>query len=338
MNLCTGTICSNTKNASILLPVKSIVSTKINLDKNKTWNVGIDQSSSCTGITVISTDNELIGLFDLYRDKNLDSAQFYRELKFFLMAILDGQKVAHLVYEKPIPNAKFRSAQAVLLELKGKLTDWLYEIPALEGAKVDSLLPQTWKSLVMNPTKGKNRSKIKKEIASDIVDIYPCLCDYFNNYLFKDYDSFDSCGIITGYLKYAYNELGMEQIHGSIEKTHNSLVLYFQADKNLSFAEAIAEKFGVWCQTDLVSKMQFLAYNMRYDLNTNVRMASSSGGNIITLLPSSAELTLKWKYGIDTSGSMNTYMVVYRKGELTTRECNALTTVFKWNEVVCGEK
>lgn len=309
----------------------------LNLSTDLTWDIAIDQSTSCTGITVMATDETIAGTFDIHRDKSLPDRVFYKELKEFLVRLTSNKKVRMLVYEKPLPKRQFQNAQRVLYELKGRLEEWIYDIPELEAADIiDSIFPQTWKSLVMDKSKGKNRSGKKIEIARDLIDRYPALREYGMAYPYTDYDGFDSLGILTGYKRYAFNSVGMEQIHGTIEQRHIAAVFYYAADKNKSFREVKDEAFGLYKEFPCLWDMKFMAYNLGYKLTQNIRMASSGDVPVMTMLPPTEHQYLKWSYNMDVEGK-NVFAFIFKKSYLSRNNYEAFCDILPCNQEVYGE-
>lgn len=328
----------NPKNENhIMIPEMPLSQAQINLDKNDVWDIGIDQSTSCTGITVMNVNETIGGIFDLHRDKALEDRVFYHELKQFLQRLVENKKVRILVYEKPIPKPQFKNAQRVLYELKGRLEEWIYDIPELGEANViDSVFPATWKSLVMDKSKGKNRSNNKLEIARDLIDIYPALREYGLAYPYTDYDGFDSLGILTGFKRYAYNKVGMEQIHGTMEKRHVAAVFYYAADKDMNFTDVFKQAFGIYNTFPSLWEMKFLAYNLNYNLTQNIRMASSGNVPVMTMLPETTHQYVKWEFNIDTEGK-NLFAFIFKKSYLSKNNYDAFCRVLPNNAEVYGE-
>lgn len=285
----------------------------------------------------MNAQETLAGTYDLHRDKSLPDRVFYKELKEFLVRLVANKKVRMLVYEKPVPNRKFQTAQRMLYELKGRLEEWIYDIPELEAASIiDSVFPQTWKSLVMDKSKGKNRSNDKLEIARDLIDLYPALREYGMSYPYTDYDGFDSLGILTGFKRYAFNKAGMEQIHGTIEKKHIAAVFYYAADKDKSFTDVRTEAFGIYHVFECLWPMKFLAYNLGYKLTQNIRMASSGQVPVMTMLPPTEHQYLKWSFNMDVENK-NVFAFIFRKSYLSKNNYDAFCDVLPCNQEVYGE-
>ena len=328
----------NPKNENhIMIPEVALGAAQINLDEKEVWDIGIDQSTSCTGLTIMNAEETVAGTFDLHRDRSLDDRVFYRELKQFLTRLVANKKVRILVFEKPVPNPRFKSAQHVLYELKGRLEEWVYEIPELENAKIfDSIYPQTWKSLVMDKSAGKNRANKKIEIARDMIKLFPALREYGQAYPYTDYDGFDSLGILTGFKRYAFNEVGMEQIHGTIEKRHTAVVYYFTADKAMKFDEVFKAAFGDLSVVTDLQGMKFLAYNLRYKFNENIRMASSGNYPVMTMLPPNTHDYVKWEFNLDTENK-NVFAFIFKKSALGRSNYNAFCNILPAFQEVYGE-
>lgn len=149
----------------------------------------------------------------------------------------------------------------------------------------------------MDKSKGKNRSNIKSEVASDLVDKYPELKYYYDFYHTDDYDSFDSLGILDGYISYAFTPDGYPQIHGSKEKRHASVVLYdwIDIDDSLRFEQNIETAIG-----DNISIFQpyILRYNVKYSLLIIFAWQAVTLGCVATLLPKSELAPFRWKFGM----------------------------------------
>lgn len=334
MNTIIGVIGLPNKGKSVSINLQPIETFQLNLDVTKDWYLGIDQSSSCTGICLLSTDLTYVILLDVRRDKNLPKEVFYGELCQLLRRISLNVHFKIIANERPVPS-KYRNAGAVLLELKGKLDEWIYTIPAFRDVEHVSLYPQTWKSLVVNKNKGKGRTRDKAAIAEDIVDQFPVLLTYYNMYPYSDYDSFDATGIIYGYLQYAFDENGNRMICGDRERTHVSFVCYQWVPVDDVNAKFIKDSFRVYYKLFMP---KYLTYNSRYSMLENVRMASTNHDAVVTIVPRDQLQPFQWKFGIDiTDTSHVLLMYVFRKGAFSAGSIDTLKYLFEMNEEVTDE-
>lgn len=310
----------------------------IKLKDDVEWELGIDQSTSCTGICLHSSDDSIRILLDIKRDKNAPKSEYFRELKYFLKRLAKGHKFSLIVNELPVKTDKNRSAGDVLKEFLGHLHEWIEDdIPEFTTARHEELFPQTWKSQMMDKSKGTNRSKIKSEVAADITDKYPDLKPYYEVYQFSDYDSFDATGLLEGFKKYAFDAEGNEMIHGYKEHRHTSLVGYKWIDtKDLENQDLLTMIFD---KSLAVFKPRVLMYNECYSLHNNIRMASSNWPIVVSILPHKTLQPFQWEYNIDIHSTSHVMvMVVFKKSELSRNDIKVVEYLFPWNKEVYDEQ
>lgn len=307
------------------------------LKKDIPWYIGLDQSTSCTGVALKAADRSFVILLDVIRDTVAPKEEYFRDLHKLLIRLVRDQQIDIIVNEKPVPTEKKKYARQVLTEFLGRLNAWIDDIPELENAQHGALFPQTWKSLVMDKSKGKNRSKIKAEIAADLVDRYPALDYYYRFMHTDDYDAFDALGILEGYIAYAFTPDGYAQIHGSKETSHVSLVLYdwIDWDSRLSFEENIENALDGNLE---IFQPYILRYNENHSLHDNIRMASSNYDCTATIIPQKELQPFKWKYGIDPADTTKALMaLILRRGRFSVGLVNNAKKVYTWNEEVFNE-
>ena len=334
-NIITGTLCAKEGTNATLFSKTFLTEFDIALDKNFEWCIGIDQSTSCTGLTLYPVEGPYFILLDVYRDKCLDSFHYYVELKALLKRLVSGLNVSTLVYERPIPNAKFRTAQNVLYELKGRLEEWMREIPELNNTHIESLLPQTWKSYVVQKSHSNKKNMSKSMIALDIVTEYPSLQLYYENYPFTDFDSFDSFGILLGYFRAAFNEDGYPQIHGYLEKRHNTIAIYQPFTEDEDFLQKLFDTLGAMSTMPSIQSSTFAMCNRRYSWMQNVRIATSTNDCLITLVPDKEVENLHWKF--DFPENTHLTAMLFKASSVSRSDMNILEQLFPMNEVIYGE-
>ena len=315
---------------------------KLNLIPGRTYMLGLDQSTSCTGVTIVDTAWDIKIILDFKRDTG-DKNAFYRTLKKFLADTFRDMKVSLVVIEKPVPTTQKMYTRVVLTELKGRVEEWISEIPSLSVARFDSIYPQTWKSLVIDKRKGTNRSNKKSCIADDICDKVPAFRGYYNCGHSKDYDAFDAFGILFGFWMYAFTPEGYPLICGAVEKRHTSLVCYRYLPREIASDKAKLNKmFGeALCLYNPI----FRVYNERYNKFENIRMASSSNYQALrvtkaltyctyTILPDSFMDTLKWQFDVEVKEDHVMLMYVLNKSVFQGSAIKTIKEVLPWNEEV----
>ena len=330
MAVVSAVVSYRSKNFSHILPPEKDYAFGIKLPKDKIFDIGIDQSSSCTGIAISSTDDDLNILIDV-RNDSFDKNTFYRELKGILYRLIADRKVRDITCEDPPPVKGKKYASTVLLELRGRLEAWIEEIDELRNGNFDSIFPQTWKSLVVDKSKGKNRSNIKECIADDICDIYPEFRKYKNVYATKDYDGFDAFGILLGHKRYAYTEDGIPLICGKVESRHTSFVGYRYVDVDEIKAGKVNDFLG---KALTIFKPAYRMYNGRYNKYQNIRMATSNRDCTYTIMPDKEFNVLRWQYDLEPKEGnvLMAYMFNYSHYPQATK--TALKSIFPMHEEV----
>lgn len=205
-------------------------------------------------------------------------------------------KIRLVICEDPPPVKNKRYTSTVLLELRGRVSEWMEEIPEFTQATFKSIYPQTWKSMIVDKTKGTGRSNDKAMIAEDICDILPEFNQFRTVYASRDYDGFDAFGILLGYRKYAYTEEGLPLICGKIEKRHTSFIGYRYVSANELSAENVHQFLG---NAVMILKPTYLMYNERYNRFDNIRMATSNWDCSYTIMPVEEFDRLKWEYDLE---------------------------------------
>lgn len=311
------------------------------LKKDRTYLVSIDQSSSCTGIYI----KESTGLIDMVLDVKRDGMEkeiFYRELEGLLKKLLKDIRVSLLVHEEPVPNRAQYYSGKVLLELKGRLRDWIAKIPSLQEASIVSIYPQSWKSLVLDKQAAKDagetmtkRGKSKAKIALDVCRYAPWFDEYRKFKFSTDYDAFDAVGILTGYIFAAFNEDGTRKIYGIQEKKHTSFVFYKYVP--ITLFEDGQNYMRILLQHMYPSVYPtMLFFNERYKFVENIRMASSNNKVCLTFLPKSEVQRLQWQYNFDKKENHIMVALICNKSKFTKKELESLARLFPWNEEIKG--
>lgn len=328
---------SGKESAYIVEPMRSY-EFKLKLSKNREYLVGIDQSTSCTGIFITDSSGKQWILIDFKRDDN-DKDMYFRDLKGFLASLFQGARVSMIIHEEPVPAVIAPTANAVLTELRGKLRDWIAAIPELNLAELHSVYPQTWKNRIVNKKSLKGRDLTVKQIhnskdkmSAEICRILPFLSEYRERHYASDYDSFDAAGILLGYLKYSRTPNGRRKICGTIEKRHSTIVFYQYVDRSMVDNIAAIE--------DLLGGLQYsleptiLLYNTEYSREQNIKMASSNWDNVVTYFPEKQTMPLLWEFGLEYDANKIMMAFIFRKGHLRTSELNQLKSLFPhWEEV-----
>ncbi len=314
--------------SGIIIPMQDDMF-ELTLAKGVAYDIGIDQSSTCTGIAISSIDDNINVIIDV-RNDSFNKETFYRELRSLLKRLVHGMQIRLVVCEDPPPVKNKYYSSAVLLELRGRVSAWMTEIEELSQADFRSIFPQSWKPFIVDKSKGPNRSNIKKCIAEDVCAIIPDFEKYMV-YAPKDYDSYDAYGILAGYKKYAFNEKGQPLICGKIEKKHKSFVGYRYVPISEVKPDTVHNFMGTAVK---LLKPVFLNYNERYNRFNNIRMATSNWDCSYTILPDSCLDVLKWEYDLEVKDDYILLAYLFNSSHYPQMTRTSLTRMFPMHEEV----
>lgn len=259
--------------------------------KKKTYYISFDPSTTSLGVYITPTDFSFHMLIR-FENEGQTFINFMTDLKRWLRWLVKNRKVSLIVYERPpwdIQKTGGRVGYAALMKFISVLKVWINEIPELNFAAIDTLLPNQWRKHIVDKSKGtytdrgERRFSSKVENAKDMVDKVPLLKQYFSEHLVSsDYDGFDAFGIMHGYLAERfgpnYMENAEERIMGNIVKSQPALVLC----KQLTLEE-IKNPEILWSGLDILKQYspKVLKINDQYTFFANIRSAIDN--NIVTM-------------------------------------------------------
>lgn len=298
------------------------------------WVLGIDPASKFTGLCMMDTNKQFIILLDCMRDNKCDADTYFDELYYLIKRLVSWRNIKLTVNEKPF-DSKYSKANYTLIALRGKIDLWVKKIPELAASQYRLIYVNSWKSRIVDKSKGKNRYNQKGAVAEDLCDIFPALRNYYVRCSQGDLDSFDALGIILGYLQCAYTSDGSEKIFGDKEYRHNSFIGYIWENvSDITSPGFIQNRFRGLYE---VYRAKSLVYNEDYSFKDNVIMASTSNKAVMTVVPTSQLQALQWKLGIDISEKGKALvMFIYRLGEYTQHERDTLYSIFDLREEMSG--
>lgn len=336
MALVSGIITINSKNefSTFKRMQVSDITDLLKLPKQLQYEIGIDQSTSCTGIYIQDTKNLVNILLEL-EYANKDKKDYFADIFYLIGSLVKGKTVNLIVCERPVPKDVGSYTYRVLTELFGKLEVYLEFNPDLAKTELQSIFPQAWKSRIIDKSKGTGRINSKLNCAEDICDKKPLLKNYLYMSPAKDLDGFDACGILLGYKKCAFTDKGMPKIYGVVEKTHISRVYYRYIDVSnvhsaADFREAV---FGFLGETVDYFQPKLKVYNDdgNYNLLRNIKMASSTYSFTVTQLPDKVIEPLRWSFEFEYDKNKVMFAYIIKKKDFKKSELNVLDSVMPWH-------
>lgn len=261
----------------------------LELPNDLIYDVGIDQSTSCTGITVRPLNQSFIVVMEVL---NVNKDPYYiARLKSLIFKLLEGKKVRYFIMEQPLVHATGKRSK-LLVNLKKQIQEMSksLDIEAFREAPVTS-----WRHGLMPKTiEGSDRRK-KETVVEAVLQIYPKLAPFLNvsNH---DYDGIESLGILIGYLaRHNIRENGSMKIMGQRKTAKKGIALFLQTDEDLNdnnITTAI-EMFHNHSKGNFKIK----EYNGEETLYSNVKMSLEDDYTFTVLSDPLAELTALIKMG-----------------------------------------
>jgi hypothetical protein len=317
---------------------------KLQLPDGHIYHLALDQSTTCTGICI--TDSKFTFQFLCNFFRYGDSKEDYlRALKYFISTLISNQILMTFITEK-VPPVKYSNSYGTLRELKGVITSWkgdIDELRALKNECFGDILPQVWKSKIVNKSKGKNRHKEKKLIADDICDIFPELRNFFNTQSAKDYDAFDACGILHGYMRTHHTEdhlsskapTNMAKQIGA-EKTFTGHVMVFYKTlevDDLSNPEIVMRDFEF---VEAKVGLEVMALSSNHSLYNNYLMAVAKNDFVITYVEDMLDsLALRWQFDLGLN-KKRIVCFILKKRILPDKLLKSLKEFYPYEEIIGG--
>lgn len=171
-------------------------------------DVGIDQSSSSTGICIQSDD--LLFLTELPRD-DMSVSEYKKALKKELDCLLRTLSIRHFIYEK---HKHISPLESVINEITGVLKTYT-KIFDKKEVKIVGVAPPVWRKgfFKFSDYKGDYTREAIKEACVDLTIQEKPITEKFKSFSHKDYDAYEAYGIINGYLRMNYTETGQRIVN-----------------------------------------------------------------------------------------------------------------------------
>ena len=294
------------------------------LPKAYKYLVGIDQSTTCTGIYIQDVNDTINFICDFQRMEDVGS--YTEKLLLFLRKLLKDREVLLFVYEA-LPTGAMPNI--ILEKLHKQISGWRMTDPMfanLSPLTFDDIPPGMWKSHVYLGSKERyaNAFNTKLEIAKDICEQKTNLLPFLAEIKSKDYDAFDACGILLGYLREHFLNgtfnLKLRRIGGQTKFYDDVFCAVSKVDsqgKDLMFQD-IGEKLHKVLGDGTVP---FLYWNEKYSFIENIRKALTYDDLIVTLLDDiRVETSLQFRYNIKLRGKEKIFLVLAKSKSLSRRQ------------------
>ena len=243
-----------------------IQSFSLTLDKSKVYDIGIDQSTTCTGIAICPLDESFVSILEVL---NFDRDAYYvPQLCNLIRKMFSGINIRYMIMEEPLGYVTGRRNNT-LTKLKNTLKP-LHE--ELDVTQFGTILPPAWRHGLM-PKAGNGDRRKKETVVRTLIDMYPEL-EGFLPYSNGDYDGLEALGIIKGFkARHGVDDSGGLKIIGQ-PNTKKRAVAFFKSlpldDNTSARMNEDMENFKRYIHHK--EKLHFKSYNEEHNLYGNVKM------------------------------------------------------------------
>jgi len=185
---------------------------KDTIQTDKPLNIGIDQSSTCSGLYIQAED--LKYMTELPRGY-MSVSTYKRALIAQLKTLLRGKEISHFIYEQH--GAHITPLHSTINEITDVLKSYTKN-RMFSNVKVKGILPTVWRKGFLDKTEYKNQFKrefVKNACYQEVVKCEPEM-EKFKRFSSEGLDGFEAYGIINGYLNLNYDETGMRVVNTSM--------------------------------------------------------------------------------------------------------------------------
>lgn len=274
--------------------------------------IGVDQSSSQTGIAVKKNTGELVCLIDLVNTSCIGYNLYRSMLGLKLEQIFNNAQVEMCIVEKMWGGNK--NSYEMLSNLGDFISGYKYILEGWSNAEISEILPNVWRSAYLASPEYKGmftKDKVKVAAMKEGVKRYPNLY----NYGYYEYDgnhindSFDALGILEGYEEKTFST------DGTMRKVANTMT---PTNHNYSYKALFANNDDIL--TELIKehcpqrKTVEYEYNSDFTFYENVRRATSVTNKVVFMLVNDnvAKIQMMWRFGKVIPKEQKVYLVGWR--------------------------
>lgn len=274
------------------------------LPKNKPLFMGVDPAIGSCGVYITDKERELHILLDFMND-GVDKHEYLRQLSSLIRFLLRDTQVELLVLEKH-HRYMHQSSREALLACRDMFQNLAFDFEPLMNTKIESILPQSWRSKVIDKRKGKNRTKravVKKNVVEDLCDKYMEL----EPYVFrspKSLDSFEALGILEGYLIYTDYFSNVNKVHKLVDNNQDFTINYWLQVLTLEELQQVKDvKDLVKGARPIIEpyKVTLAQYNEEMNFEDNLKYSLKNYPGVTAMLLNQKYnlIWAMWEYGIE---------------------------------------
>ena len=301
------------------------------------FTLELDQSTTCTGISLCEENERILCIFDFSRE-GTSTGRYEVQLKSFVRHLIKDLRLCYMVTEKPLPPGAGRSAKALkkkygetstkvyafdqvgstLRALLKEIRNWDTTIPELNLVPIDSVLPQVWRQHIPNFDNVPYRNSKKESIANDIMRLYPRIEPYIHCHFNNSFDGIESLGIHYGYKKARFAEDGSLKNFSSTITKATALVIPKYVNKGENNIRDVTFNFKE-TNLDVILEDEELSFfdNVRY-------LLGERDAGILKVSNLTTLVSLLWRLHTDLNKDKEMYCIVCKKSYLTKSQQSKL--------------
>ena len=267
---------------------------ELKFDPSKIYDIGLDQSSSCTGLCVVSSDMSHIVMAEL-ASNGLAYEYYKRQLFTVLKGLLENLPIRYFIMEDPLKYSS-RSQNPKLVDLKNSILEFINE--GKHGFNFEhfaKIQPQSWRAGLLGSVteffeNGDGepislRKTSKRATAFTLMRQFPVTKHFLkvchNPTESSGYVAYDALGIVVGYrARFAVREdSNITKIQGSKTSLSSSYGIFFDCSTQTGNNE-FSLVINFLSTEGNLGKPRLKFYNEEETIYNNVKMAIASADGV----------------------------------------------------------
>lgn len=298
-----------------------------NLPKDGTYDIGIDQSHTCTGIAIKDLDNGILIMIEVV-NFGMSKEHYRNNLKAIIKAMCEDRNIRYMIMEEPLGYVTGRRNRC-LTQLKHSLKELPNESESIARSTFSSIAVSSWRSKFI-PKDSKFDRRSKTATVQRVLELFP-ETDKFKSVSATDKDSFEAVGILLGYMdRHDVDDSETVKIVGQKETRKQAFTLFFfvnnvQEDTKevMSDLNSLSSKIGN-------PKMKI--FNEEETLYHNAKMCLEDDCSITIVTRELDKLSIAFRFE-EKSYEKLLLMVVINRKKLTDNLYDYLSYKYKNNEI-----
>lgn len=211
-------------NVEVYEKIKDPMDFPFTLNPDEIYQIGLDQSTSCTGIFIKNFRNTEVYMMEYKANsvtKPTDATSFLINLEMFLHNLCKGTNISHTIYEATIESDNYRTSK-ILAQLAGIVEALPLRYNEFKTTVLDDIANQSWReSVICEEFCEYDR---KEQSMLSIQKIFPWTINYGNS--LSSRDVYEAMGILFGWFMKSFDKLGRPYVRGTPFSGNVGIILF----------------------------------------------------------------------------------------------------------------